>query len=133
AANCWRQGPPPDAISQRTLIEALPADGELLTEDATPAVLLGRRPVVMDPFAFRLLAERGRIDPKPLAARVRRREFAALGLIRRIDDPDESLAPHLHFGPQVTDAIREAYRFDRAVGGYYLFEPRRDGKERAEK
>jgi hypothetical protein len=131
AANCWRQGPLPDAISQRTLIEALPAEGELLTEDATPAVLLGHRPVVMDPFAFRLLAERGRIDPEPLAARVRRREFAALVVVRRIDFPDESLAPHLHFGPQVTDAIREAYRFDQAVGGYYLFKPRRDWEERA--
>jgi hypothetical protein len=133
AGNCWRGGPPPDAISQRTLIEALPADGELLTEDATPAVLLGRRPVVMDPFAFRLLAEGGRIDPAPLSARVRRREFAVLVLVRRIDLPDESLAPQVHFGPQVTDAIREAYRFDRAVGGYYLFKPRRDWEERAEK
>ena len=133
AANCWRQGPPPDAISQRALIEALPADGELLTEDATPAVLLGRRPVVMDPFAFRLLAERGRIDPEPLAARVRRREFAILVLVRRIDLREESLAPQLHFGPQVTDAIREAYRFDRAVGGYYLFKPRRDWEEWAAK
>jgi hypothetical protein len=126
AANCWHQGPARDAIAQRTLIEALPADGELLTEDATPAVLLGRRPVVMDPFAFRLLAERDRIDPEPLADRVRRREFAALVLLRDIEDPDESLAPRFHFGPQVTDAIREAYQFDRRVGGYYLFRPRRE-------
>src|SRR5262249_33712314 len=87
AANCWHQGRARDAIAQRTLIDALPSDGELLTEDATPAVLLGRRPVVMDPFAFRLLVERGRIDPEPLAERIRRREFAILVLIRRIDDP----------------------------------------------
>jgi hypothetical protein len=122
AANCWRQQPA-DAIAPAELIAALPADGEILTEDATPAILLGRRPVVMDAFAFRLLAERGRIDPAPLAARVRDHEFAALVLIRRIDDEDQSLAPLMHFGQQVTVAIRESYRFERQVGAYYVFVP----------
>jgi hypothetical protein len=130
AAECRRYEPTRDAIPPQALTEALPADGELLTEDATPAVLLGRRPVVMDPFAFRLLAERGRIDPAPLAERVRRREFAALVLVRRIDDPKQSLAPQFHFGPEVTDAIRESYGFERQVGGYYLYKPWPERPER---
>jgi hypothetical protein len=122
--NVWRAGPPPDALAPHTLIEALPKDGQLLTEDATVAVLLGKRPVVMDAFAYRLLVERGLIDPQPLAERIRRQEFAVLVLIRRIEEPTETLSPQLHFGKQVTDAILESYRFERQLGAYYLYEPK---------
>ena len=53
-----------------------------------------------------------------------RHEFAVVVLIRRIEDPAETLSPHLHFGKQVTDAIVESYRFERQIGPYYLYQPK---------
>jgi hypothetical protein len=121
----WRLAGPADpaAIAPLALARALPKDEQLLCEDASVPVLLGRRPVVMDPFAFRVLAERGLIDDEPLAERVSKQEFAALVTIWRIDQPSESLCPHLHFGPRVTKAMLRAYRFDRHVGRYCVFRP----------
>jgi hypothetical protein len=115
----------PTAISAHTLAAALPADAPLLAEDATVAVLHGQRPVVMDAFAFRVLAEHGHLDDTVLAGRVARHEFSALVLLGRIDRPGQSLCPRFHFGPRVTEAMRRAYRFDRTVGGYFLFVPAR--------
>jgi hypothetical protein len=117
-------GPPdPAAISPYKLLKALSADDKLLCEDAGVSVLRGQRPVVMDPFAFRVLAERGRIDDDPLAERLRKQEFDALVMLGRIDRPGESLCPQFHFGPRVTLAMRRGYRFDRQVGAYFIFRP----------
>src|SRR5262249_1085222 len=85
-------------------------------------VLLGQRPVVMDPFAFRVLAERRLIDDRPLAELIDMQEFDALVMMNRIDRV-ESLCPHFHFGPQVTDSLLRAYRFDRQGGGYFVYRP----------
>jgi hypothetical protein len=126
-ADEWASGRAADAIPPSALAEALPDDGPLLSEDPTVPVLLGRRPVVLDAFAYRILAERGRIDSEQLAGRIRRREFAALVLLRNLHDPDDPLNARLidmHFGPQVTRAMAKAYRFDRKVGAYYVFRPR---------
>ena len=125
----WKEGPSADAIPAATLTAALP-DGPLLTEDATPAILLGRRPVVMDAFAYRLLVERGRLDPEPLAQRLERREFRALVLLRLLDDPHRQLMQDLHFGKRVTDAMRRSYRFKQQLGAYYLYEPNEDAPTR---
>jgi hypothetical protein len=121
----WRLVGPPDpaAILPADLLAAVPAGEKLLCEDASVAVLRGERPVVMDPFAFRVLAERGRIDDEPLAERLRRQEFDALVMLGRIDRPGESLCPRFHFGPRVTEAMQRGYQFKRQVGGYYVFRP----------
>jgi hypothetical protein len=124
--NSRAAGPPIDAIAESELMDALPREGQLLTEDATPAVLLGRRPVVMDAFAYRLLIESGRIDPQALAERIERREFSAVVLLRRLDDQRTELIQRLHFGTRVTDAIRNAYRFERQIGAYYLYAPKKE-------
>ena len=121
----WLGPPDADAIPASDLVAALPSGPRLLTEDPTPCVLLDQRPVVMDPFAYRLLTERGRVDPEGLAGRVERREFEALVLLGRVDRPGESLCPRFHFGPRVTDAMQANYRFDRRVGAYFLFVPAR--------
>jgi hypothetical protein len=112
-----------DSVPGRVVAKALPAEACILAEDATVPVLLGQRPVVMDPFAFRVLAERERVDDRPLAGRIARCEFDVLVLMGRVDRPGESLCPQFHFGPRVTAAMRAAYRFDRQVGPYYLFVP----------
>ncbi len=113
---------PEPSLPFAVLAKELPKEPHLLTEDATPVVLLGQRPVVMDAFAFRLLAERNLIDDAPLARRIDRREFNGLVLLRRVENPEERLT-QFHFGPQVTNALRRAYRFDKQLGQYYLYVP----------
>jgi hypothetical protein len=116
--------PDPSAIQPAELLAALPP-GPILTEDATPTILRNERPVVLDPFAFRVLAEQGRIDPDRLIQRVEQQQFTALVLMGRIDRPEESLAPRFHFGPRLTESVRQHYQFERVIGGYYVFVPRR--------
>lgn len=111
------------SVSGQVVVEAIPPAASVLAEDATVPVLLGRRPVVMDAFAYRVLAERGRVDDRELAGRIARQEFDVLVLMGRVDRPGESLCPRFHFGPRVTTAMQEAYRFDREAGPYYLFVP----------
>src|SRR5205085_2074695 len=62
------------AGTARELAGAVPPRARLLTEDASAAVLLGRRPVVMDAFAYRVLARHGRVDDRVLAGQVARQE-----------------------------------------------------------
>ena len=127
-----REPESPASVSGQVVVEAIPPGASLLAEDATVPVLLSRRPVVMDAFAFRVLAERGRVDDRELAGRIARQEFDVLVLMGRVDRPGESLCPRFHFGPRVTAAMQEAYRFDREVGPYYLFVPfRRDAQRSA--
>jgi hypothetical protein len=111
------------AGTARELAGAVHPGARLLTEDASAAVLLGQRPVVMDAFAYRVLARDGRVDDRALAGRVARQEFDVLVLMGRVDRPGESLCPRFHFGERVTDAMRRGYTFDREVAGYFLFVP----------
>jgi hypothetical protein len=112
--------PDPSAIPLAQLREALPPEPRLLAEDASIPVLLGQRPVVLDPNAFRILAEQGRIDDEALAERIVRQEFDVLVMLVRFDDP-WSLCPRFHFGPRVTEAMRHAYEPYRRVGRYHLY------------
>jgi hypothetical protein len=115
------------AVTFPQLAAALPANPHLLTEDATPAVLLGQRPVVMDAFAFRILAANGAIDDQKLVERINRREFNAVILLRRLDNPQERLES-FHFTPRVMEALRKTYRFDRQEGQYFIHLPAPDEK-----
>jgi hypothetical protein len=119
----WSAPSDPAAIPSDLLGATLPADARILAEDATVPVLLGQRPVVMDAFAYRVLAERGRVDDRHLAGRIDRQEFDALVLLGRVDRPGESLCPRFHFGPRVTHSMQQAYRFQRQIGPYYVFVP----------
>jgi len=116
----WRS-----TIDASHLAAALPPGARVLAEDACVPTGLGNRPVVLDPFSFRLLAERGWIDDEPLADRVRQQEFDALVMLTRIDRPDESLSPHFHFGPRVTAAMLAAYRYEKSVGQYHVYRRKR--------
>jgi hypothetical protein len=121
----WRLAGPedPSAVSPRELTEALSSAEDVLAEDASVPVLLGRRPVVMDAFAFRVLAEQGGIDDRPLARRIREQRFDALVMMARIDRPEETLCPRFHFGPRVTEAMLRCYRFERRIGLYCIYRP----------
>jgi hypothetical protein len=105
------------------LAAAISPHAKLLSEDCAAPVALGQRPVVLDPFSFRVLAQKGLIDDGALAARVRRQEFDAITLWGRIDLPGQSFCPVLHFGERVTDAIRDCYHFESRTSGYDVFLP----------
>jgi hypothetical protein len=52
-------------------------------------------------------------------------------LFRDINNPDDPLNQRLlslHFGPEVSRAIQEAYVTDRKEGIYYLLRPRPKGE-----
>ena len=100
---------------------AVPADARILSEDSNVPVLLGQRPVVLDPFSFRVLARQGLIDDGPLCERLANREFDVIVLLDRVDLPEPSLGDGLHFSPGVRDAMLRSYHFDRDIGHYYLF------------
>ena len=113
---------PEERLPLATLAEQLPKELHLLTEDATPVVLLHQRPVVMDAFTFRLLAERGVIDDGPLVRRIEAREFNALVMLHRVDDAEDRLN-RFHFTPEVQKALKKKYQFDQQVGQYFLYRP----------
>jgi len=120
----WRAGESQGVISKRQVDEAIRRDVSLLAESPTIPVLRNQRPVVLDAFAFEILSRSGKIDDAALAERIRRKEFKVLILLGRIDRPGESLCPEPHFGPRVTDAMLDSYRFDRQLGAYFLFDRR---------
>jgi hypothetical protein len=119
----WGHSEADGVISKRQVEDAIPPDARLLAEAPTIPVLRDQRPVVLDAFNFEILARTGKIDDDALAERIRRKEFDVLILLARIDQPRESLCPESHFGPRVTDAMLQSYRFDRKLGAYVLFVP----------
>ncbi len=119
----WRMGAKDGVITAHMIDETVPDRACLLTETPLVPVLRGQHPVVMDPFAFRVLAERGRIDDAILTERIRQHEFDVLILLGRIDEPGQTLCPQLHFGPRVTQAILDNYHFQRELGVFTVFVP----------
>ena len=97
---------------------------ELLSEDPSIEVALGRRPIVLDPF---MLTRLDRIHPEwvdPLIARITERRFGLVVLIVSLDDPSvDYWWTDYHFGPRIAKALRQSYKFDRMVGRFYLYRP----------
>ena len=64
---------------------------EVLSEDPSIEVALGRRPIVLDPF---MLTRLDRIHPEwvdPLIARIAQRRFGLVVLVVSLDDPQRRL------------------------------------------
>ena len=98
-------------------------DSNVLSEDASVPILLGQRPVVMDAFAYRLMAEKGIVDPKVLAERIKNHEFDAI-VFRFHPERPGALCPRFHFGPLVTDAILRYYHDTSDVGPWSVYTPK---------
>jgi hypothetical protein len=47
-----------------------------------------------------------------------------------LDSKDDRLVT-FHFGPKVTDALRNAYRFDRRDGQYFIYLPVKEEKDKS--
>ena len=98
---------------------------EVLSEDPSIEVALGRRPIVLDPF---MLTRLDRIHPEwvdPLIARISQRRFDLVVLVVSLDDPSvDYWWTDYHFGPRIAKALRQSYRFERMIGRFYLYRPR---------
>jgi hypothetical protein len=94
----------------------------LLSEDPAVPVLLGRRPVVLDPYTLRSVGER---HPHWRAALVRRIEAAEFDEIVLLFRPrgNPGWYRHIHLGKPVADAIDRRYRPLGRVEGYWVFVP----------
>jgi hypothetical protein len=97
---------------------------EVLAEDPSIAVALGRRPVVMDPFMVMQLERAHPQQVDPLISWISNGRFDLVVLAVSLEDRSVDFWwTDFHFGPRVAKALRSSYAFDRGVGRYFLYRP----------
>jgi hypothetical protein len=105
-------------------------DEDVLAEDPSIPVALGRRPVVMDPFMLARLDRAHAEWIDPLIARIEQRQFDLVVMVVPLENRNVDFWwTDFHFGPRVADALRRSYRFDRRVERYTLYRPEPDAHE----
>ena len=124
AAAIARSGALPSKYSPRPLSGVVRRDEVLLAEDPGLPVLLGQRPIILDAFMLRRLAEVHPEEIEMLVGRVTRREFDHVAMVVPLDEED-FWWQHYHLGLPLVTALREQYVFSGRVDGYYLYQPRR--------
>jgi Glycosyltransferase family 87 len=99
-------------------------DEQVLAEDPSIYVALGRRPLIMDPF---MLARLDRSHPEwidPLVSKIVDRRFDLVVLAVPLENRSlDYWWTDYHFGPRVAGALRKSYKLDRSVGRYFLYRP----------
>jgi len=97
---------------------------QVLVEDPSIDVALGRRPPIMDPFMVNRL---GRMHPDvidPLVRSIADRRFDLVVLVVPLENHAlDFWWSEYDFGPRVAAALRSAYRYDRKIGRYHLYRP----------
>jgi hypothetical protein len=107
-------------------------DEELLAEDPSIWVALGRQPLVMDPFMIMRLEHTRPQQVDPLISWIANRRFHLVVLVVALEDRSSDFWwTDFHFGPRVAHALRESYRFDRNVGPYFLYRPVTDSERQS--
>ena len=87
-----------------------PAEGPLLAENPWVPLLAGQRPVLADPFTFRILAERRPELMQHLTADLAAQRFRAVVLRWPAEDVEGRLWYRwVHFGPGFLDALERTY------------------------
>jgi hypothetical protein len=111
--------------SARLAASRVGPDQEVLAEDPSIYVALGRQPLVMDPF---MITRLDRVHPEqvdPLISWISSRRFDTVFLVVSLEDRDvEYWWNDFHFGPRVAAALRKNYRPDGLIGRYYVYKPR---------
>jgi hypothetical protein len=109
----------------RHLVAALrECGGSILAESPLIPILVNQRPVVLDPFAFRVVAVNNPDVVHDLTARLRRREFTCVVL-----DHDPTVPAgyrwyaNVNFGESVRDTLLQFYQYDGMVGGEHFYRP----------
>ncbi len=92
--------------------------GTILSESALIPILAGQRPVLLDAFAFHVVASNRPGVERDLVERIRQREFSCVVLEQ---DP-ESVKGHAWYSnvnltANVVDAVTQHYRLERTIAG----------------
>jgi hypothetical protein len=106
-------------VAHRELLVALnECEGSIVSESPLIPVFAGQRPVVLDPFAFRVVAMNRPDIGNDLTERLRRREFRCVVLEQDPAIPGgHAWYSNVNLTESVRDAILESYRYDRTVAG----------------
>lgn len=109
--------------AHRELLVALnDCGGSIVSESPLIPVYAGYRPVVLDPFAFRVVAMNHPDVGSDLTARVRRREFKCVLLEQDPSVPGgRAWYSNVNLTESVRDAILESYKYDRTIAGERFF------------
>jgi hypothetical protein len=98
--------------------------GSVLSESPLIPLLVGQRPIVLDPFAFRVVAINNPEVVNDLTARLKRREFSCVVLEH---DPASAAGygwySNVNLGDSVRDTVVQFYKFDQTVGGERFYRP----------
>lgn len=98
--------------------------GTIVSESALIPVLAGRRPVLLDPFAFHVVALNRPDIGNDLVERLRRREFSCVILEQ---DPATPKGRAWYTNVNLTEAVMEAvlqhYALDRTIAGERFYRP----------
>ena len=109
------------ALSLRKVVGS---DSTLLCDDPKIAVMLGKRPVLLDPYIFTVLSDHGVVDVSPLVARIENHAFPSIVLVVHVSrDPESKQISHW-LPARVLRAIGSAYRHGGQFGRYHLYLPR---------
>lgn len=104
----------------------------LLAESPLVPILAGRRPILLDPFAFRVAAMKQPAMAEDLIARLRAREFACVVLEM---DPESERGRgwyrNVHLGAPVIEALLKQYDYRESIGGRRFYTPRPRGAAEA--
>jgi len=99
------------------------ADEPLLSGNPSVAALAGRRPVVLDPFAFRGLGRRRPEWRRLLVERIERGDYDPIILRERLDEPEPIFRP-LQFGEPVWESIERRYELVASTEDAHFYRPR---------
>jgi len=100
--------------------------GPILSESPLVPILAGQRPVLLDPFAFHVVAQNRPAVNDTLAERVRRREFACVLLEHDPSTPrGAAWYKNVNMTEPVVSAVLTHYAYDRTVMGQRLYVARR--------
>jgi hypothetical protein len=98
--------------------------GSILAESPLIPILVNQRPVVLDPFGFRVVAVNNPVVLDDLTARLRRREFACVVLEHDPTIPAGSgWYANVNFGESVIETLLQSYRYDGMTGGERFYRP----------
>jgi hypothetical protein len=96
--------------------------GTIVSESSLIPILAGRRPVLLDAFAFHVVSLNRPQVERDLVERVRRQEFSCVVLEQ---DPATSNGQawysNVNLTRDVIDAIRQHYRLERTIAGEHFF------------
>jgi hypothetical protein len=102
----------------------------VLSEDPTLLVANGVRPVMADPFTFRILQMKDRALAAALWRDIERHRFGAVVLRSDPRTPNgQAWQRDMHFGPGFADRLMQSYSFSTEHYGYLIFVPKPPGQD----